>query len=252
MKKRLTANDIIEDIRIAIKNERKSLLHSSLAAWFKLLDKNLNDMSISQNDDSKIILEYNRFINYLILYAIKEKYEVFFKRVDSTLVHRINESLLIEKYENVSYVVIDYLENELRIDISKDFEKKYFDFTKMLATARINEMLYYLAEKGKCVKVISWKSFEAFTTYFLHDYEELFNLFDAIKKRRGQPIKYNREDHAKLDELIAQGYRRNIAAEKVLHEKGIPKKKIPSFLRIHREMLPENVIAKIRNHKKGN
>lgn len=251
MEKKIGVIDLIEEIRIAIKENNKSSLHSLLTSWFDLLEGNSLSISRSQNDESIIILENDKFISDLILYAVKEKYEVLFQRINSTLAHRINESILINLYEDVSYAVIDYLRDELKIDISKDFEEKYFDFTKMLGTARINEILY-LAKKEKFEKVLTWTIIEEFEIYFLNDYTKVFNLFNAIKKRRGQPIKYTAADHLRLDELMDEGLKKKVAAGRLLSEKGLPQKNIDSLLKIHRERLPRRTLAKIKRQENGN
>jgi hypothetical protein len=232
-----------ENLRVAIKNNNKRKFYSSLKNWFNLVDSNPPKNSILLNADA--------LVSDLILYSIKEKYEIFFLEIKPNLAHRINRSNLVRIYEYATWSILYFLRDEIRVDVTGDFEKKYLDVAGTIGASKVNDILY-LAEEVKFNKVLTWESINEFEKIFLNDFLKIFNLFNIIKKRKGQPQKYTDEDFAELNRLLENGVKGKIAAKKVLSERNYLSSSVPSFLKLNRERLPEKTLKKIQRKENGN
>ncbi len=233
-----------ENLLTYIRKNKKQKFCSSLKSWFNLVDCN--------PPNNSILLNANALVSDLILYTIKERYEIFFPEIKPKLAHRINRSNLVRIYEYVTWSTFDFLRDEIGVDVTGDFEKKYLDVAGTIGTAEVNNMLYF-AEEVKFNKVLTWESINEFEKIFLNDFLKIFDLFNAIKKRKGQPPKYTDEHFRKLNNYLEEGFKSKIAAKKVLSEDpAILKSSIPSFLKLNRERLPKETLEKIQKKKSGN
>jgi len=235
------AYSIDDNIITSVKQKNRKLFLSSLKRWFRLIKEN--------PPNNQILLDTNALVSGIILYVIEKEYKIFFEKVDLKLSYLINEAILIRIYENTTHYTMECLRDELRLEITEEFKKAFYELGKAFGTARIIEILNTLKEE-KIGKVFTKQIVDGFYKYFVDDFSLIFNLYSKIKKQRGQPKKYSESDFAKLNDLIEEGYKQKRAAKIVLWDKGLSEEHIQSFLKLNRERLP--LRNKLRLGKSGN
>jgi len=228
--------DYFQNLYKAIyENKRKPFLE--LLKFYFEIRKNI----LISNAENKYEFEsIDQWMADLLIYVIREKYDILLSGVDLFIVKDINETVLLRTYEEIIETVLHHLSETLRLNIDKRFKEKFYEMQSLIGPPILNN-INFVYDKLQVKKIVTFNNIDAFAEEFLKLNFKIIETFSDLKRKRGQPNKYTDEMFEDFENKIKEEIKQSRAAKDVLKKYKFSEHKSSSFIKLYSNYLIKRV-----------